>query len=155
MEKVTAVVEFENKRVTFEGPEDFVRAEVERFTGLGRSLGSVRAPATMTEGGAVLSERELYLQKKPQGHAEIVAVLGYALTQAGQGEFGMEDIKKAYLRAGVRPPKVVDQALRDAKNKFDYIELGSNKGKYRLSTHGERTVIFDLPRDRKSPEQAL
>ena len=84
--------------------------------------------------------------KRPKGHSETVAVLAFCLSQGGAPEFSEEDIKRAYLRAKVRPPKVVSQAIRDAKNNFDYIEAGSKRGMYRLSNHGDRTVRFDLPR---------
>jgi hypothetical protein len=72
-------------------------------------------------------------------------VLGFCLAENEHGEFTEADIKKGYIRAGVRPPKVISQALRDARNKFDLIEAGTKKGTYRLSAHGERTVRFDLP----------
>jgi len=68
------------------------------------------------------------------------------VTESGMNEFSEQDIRRAYLRAEVRPPKFVSQALRDAKNKFDYLESGSKRGMYRLSNHGDRTVRFDLPR---------
>jgi hypothetical protein len=84
--------------------------------------------------------------KKPRGHAEIVAVLAFGLADAGTEEFTEVDVRRAYIQAGVRPPKVVAQALRDAKNKQDYIEAGKKRGTYRLSPHGDRTVRFDLPR---------
>lgn len=74
-----------------------------------------------------------------------MAVLGYYLTQNGHAEFTETDIRRAYIRAGVRPPKVIAQALRDARNKFDLIESGAKRGAYRLSAHGDRTVRFDLP----------
>ncbi len=84
--------------------------------------------------------------KRPSGHLETVAVIAFALTQAGIGEFTEEDVRRAYVRADVKPPKVVAQALRDAKNRMDYIEPGRKRGTYRLSPHGDRTVRFDLPR---------
>jgi hypothetical protein len=93
-----------------------------------------------------LSERDLVAAKRPSGHLETVAVIAFGLTQAGLGEFAEDDERRGYLRAGVRPPKVVAQALRDAKNRMDYIESGSKRGFYRLSPHGDRTVRFDLPR---------
>lgn len=77
---------------------------------------------------------------------ETVAVLAFGLTVNGKEEFTDEDIRKAYIRAGVRPPKVVSQAIRDAKNRGDFIEPGSKRGTFRLSPHGDRTVRFDLPR---------
>ena len=76
---------------------------------------------------------------------ETVAVLGFCLTENGHAEFTEADIKRAYVRAGVRPPKVISQALRDARNKFDLIDAGTKRGTYRLSAHGDRTVRFDLP----------
>ncbi len=91
-------------------------------------------------------ERELIAEKQPKGHHEIVAVLAFGLTEAGTREFTGEDIRRAYIRAGVRPPKVVAQSLRDAKNKYDYLELAGRRGKYRLTNHGDRVVRFDLPR---------
>lgn len=91
------------------------------------------------------SEKQLLAEKKPTGHAETVAVLALCLREAGTLEFTPDEMRRAYIRAGVRPPKVVAQALRDAKNKYELIEVGSRKGTFRLSPHGERTVLFDLP----------
>ena len=91
------------------------------------------------------TERTLITDKQPSGHLETVAVMAFALTQAGMQEFSEEDVRRAYLRAGVRPPKVVAQALRDAKNRADYIEAGSRRGLYRLSHYGDTFVRFDLP----------
>jgi hypothetical protein len=90
-------------------------------------------------------ERDLIAEKRPRNQTETVAVLGFCLAENGQVEFTEVDIKRAYLRAGIRPPKVISQALRDARNKFDLIEAGTKKGTYRLSAHGDRTVRFDLP----------
>ena len=94
----------------------------------------------------VLSEWQLIEAKRPKGHLEMVAVLAFALAQSGVKEFTEEDMRRAYLRSGTRPPKVVSQALRDAKNRLDYVESGVKRGTYRLTHHGDRTVRFDLPR---------
>lgn len=144
MEKILAVtVTVDNRRITLEGPEDFVRAEVRRFTSLGDD--GVKVPSAKNADPIALTERELIAQKRPQNQTETVAVLGFCLTENGHSEFTEAEIKRAYVRAGVRPPKVISQALRDAKNKFDLIEAGTKKGTYRLSAHGDRTVRFDLP----------
>jgi hypothetical protein len=143
--KVQVTVTLGDKQVTLEGPEDFVRAEVQRLTNLVVSLNSAPASAGSAEARAS-GEREFVSLKKPEGHAETVAVLAYYLTQAGQQEFTPEDIRRAYARAGVRPPKVIAQSLRDAKNVHDYLERGSGRGTFRLSPHGIRKVEFDLPR---------
>ena len=150
MEAVTrATISVGDKTITFEGPADFVRGEVARYVRPEATDGA-RAP----EGRPLLvagddsgtSEGEVIRLKRPKGHSEIVAVLAFCLGQRGMVEFGEEDIKRAYLRAKVRPPKVISQAIRDAKNNFDYIEVGGKRGTYRLSNHGERTVRFDMPR---------
>ncbi len=93
-----------------------------------------------------IAEKELVLAKKPKGHPETVAVLAFALAEAGKAEFTEEDIRRAYIRADVKPPKVVGQAIRDSKNQCDFIEPGSKRGTYKLSNHGDRTVRFDLPK---------
>jgi|SRR5579871_1644596 len=140
---VTVTLTVDDRRITLEGPEDFVRSEVRRFAGLEPQ--PAKANGTIPSATGMLSERDLIAQKRPRNQTEIVAVLGFCLSANGLTEFREEDIKKAYLRAGVRPPKVIAQALRDARNKFDFIEAGAKKGTYRLSTHGDRTVRFDLP----------
>ncbi len=75
----------------------------------------------------------------------MVAVLAFGLAESGSVEFSESDMRRAYIQAGARPPKVVAQALRDAKNKQDYLESGKKRGTYKLSSHGDRTVRFDLP----------
>lgn len=135
-----------NSKITVEGPAAFVQSQVERFAG------TQLAPATVSSGVAVASSRQaspekyLIAEKRPRGHHENVAVLAFALTESGTKEFTEEDIRRAYIRAAVRPPKHVSQALRDARNKFDYIAMGSKRGTYRLSDYGDRFVRFDLPR---------
>jgi hypothetical protein len=139
--KVTVTVD--DRRITLEGPEEFVRAEVRRFTS--HTDPGTTPPRAEEPVRAALTERELVSQKRPRNQTETVAVLGFCLSENGLGEFTEADVKRAYIRAGVRPPKVIAQALRDARNKFDLIEAGKKKGTYRLSAHGDRMVRFDLP----------
>ena len=146
MDKVRVTVTLGDKEVTINGPEDFVRAEVQRLTNLVLSSVSVPISTDAAELRSSNSERGFISLKSPEGHAQIVAVLAYYLAQAGQQEFTAEDVRRAYARAGVRPPKVIAQSLRDAKNVHDYLEKGSGRGTFRLSPHGARTVEFDLPR---------
>jgi len=144
MEKtLTVTVTVDNRRITLEGPEDFVRAEVRRFA-LPHDNGA-KGKSSNNAGPTTLTERDLIAQKRPRNQTETVAVLGFCLTENGHGEFTEADIKRAYVRGGIRPPKVISQAIRDARNKFDLIETGAKKGTYRLSPHGDRTVRFDLP----------
>ena len=147
-----ATITYGDVKIVLEGPREFIEAQiakhapssstpfsskqVNKFLLTGDSAQS-QAPFT--------SERDLIAAKQPRGHHEIVAVLAFGLTEAGQGEFGEDEIRRAYIRGGVRPPKVVAQALRDAKNAHDFLE-SAGRGRYRLSEHGDRTVRFDLPR---------
>ena len=150
-EKIEVKVTIGDKHWAIEGPSDFVQAEAQRLTNMFASAVASGIPEG-TEGGAAASERELIALKKPSSHSETVAVLAYVLTKTGQPEFTAPDMRRAYARAGVRPPKVMDQSLRDAKNINDYLERGSARGTFRLSPHGARTVEFDLPR--KAPSNS-
>jgi hypothetical protein len=147
-ETIKATVEINDKRVTLEGPRSFVEGEVRRLTS---AVATVATPSTSStrqlapESLEGISERDFLSMKGPQGHIEIATVLAFYLAENGQPEFGEEDIRRAYIRAGARPPKVVGQALRDAKSKKDYIQRGSKPGTYRLTHHGDRFVRFDLP----------
>jgi hypothetical protein len=131
---------------------DFPEALAAAFEGISKSTGIRKmapvAARSKADAGASVSEREFIAQKEPHGHGEIVAVLAFCLRESGISEFTAEDMRRAYIRAGVRPPKVVAQALRDAKNKYDLIESGSKRSSFRLSPHGERTVLFDLPAEK-------
>lgn len=145
VDRIQVTVTLGDKQVTLDGPEDFVRGEVQRLTNLIVPHGSTAGSASTAESQSPANERQFISIKKPVGHAETVAVLAFYLTEAGQQEFTSEDIRRAYVRAGVRPPKVIDQALRDAKNVRDFLEPVA-RGRYKLSPHGDRTVRFDLPR---------
>ena len=143
MERVTVTITFEDKKITMEGPEDFVRGELDRLTGA-----PARA-AGFSNGESIDSERALIQAKKPTKHHDIIAVLAFHFLQQGKTEFTPEDIRRAYIRAGVKPPKVVDQALRDANRHHDLVEAGTTRGTFKLSHHGERVVRFELPRNDK------
>ncbi len=150
---IQVAVTFGDRKITLEGPEAFVREEIER---LAKLSGGSQPVAQVTEAisppdrseNASSTERGLVSDKRPKGYAQVVAVLAFCLTQNGKPEFSPDDIRRAFIRAGVRPPKVVSQALYDAKNRYDFVEFASRKGMFKLSPHGERTVLFDLPKVR-------
>jgi hypothetical protein len=142
-----ATISVGDRTVTFEGPRDFVESQVALCLSLPSKPQASQTTASLGEGASQLSLAKLVESKKPRGHSEIVAVLAFGLASSGLLEFTESDMRRAYLQADVRPPKVVGQALRDAKNNKDYIEAGRKRGAYKLSTHGDRTVRFDLPRD--------
>jgi hypothetical protein len=150
MEVCKATIAFDDSKITFEGPPEFVQDQVQKFAGLQRT-GTLRRDTPPGADHPVQNsiEKQLFLDKRPRGHHEIATVLAFALGESGMKEFSEQDVRRAYLRADVRPPKYVSQALRDARNKFDYIEAGSKRGMYRLSDHGDRVVRFDLPRSER------
>ncbi len=137
----------DDSKIIFEGPSGFVEGQVEKYARASPatepSVHTASAKGHQAEGS---TEKQLISQKRPRGHHEIATVLAFALTEAGTMEFSEDDLRRAYIRAEVRPPKYVSQALRDAKSKFDYITTGTKRGTYRLTNHGDRTVRFDLPR---------
>src|ERR1700690_1605441 len=103
-EKIEVTVKVGEREVTLVGPEAFVRSEVQRLTNLLASSASTVADfrPPQVESELPVTEHDFVVQKKPNGHPEIVAVLAYYLTRSGQIEFSAEDIKRAYLRAAVR-----------------------------------------------------
>jgi hypothetical protein len=156
-EMAKAIITVGNTVVTFEGPQEFVDNQVQKY--MSRSGSSdisinsdMPSRSSGLNGNGPLTEKDAVQAKRPQGHSEIVAVLAFVMTESGAAEFTEEDIRRAYLRAGVKPPKVVGQAIRDAKNNFDFVAAGSKRGTYRLTNHGDRTVRFDLPRTKDGKE---
>ena len=136
-----------DSKITLEGSAGFVQSQVERFASAQGSIAKSGETGVGSASSSQISiEKQLVAAKRPRGHHEIVVVLSFALTESGTKEFTEADVRRAYLRAGVRPPKHVAQALRDARNKFDYITAGSKRGTYKLSNHGDNLVRFDLPR---------
>ena len=137
------VIDWDGKTITIEGTENFVREEAERFRQrTAKPLGlldEAKAPDPLSAAAIVAA-------KKPRGHSETVAVLAYFLASQGSETFNEDQMKRAYIQAHVRPPKVIAQAIRDARNKYDFIEPSKERGSYCLSVHGRRTVEFDLPR---------
>jgi hypothetical protein len=51
---------------------------------------------------SVRNGQDLIAAKQPHRHHEIVAVVAFALTESGTREFSEDDVRRAYIRAGVR-----------------------------------------------------
>lgn len=144
-----AIIELSGRKLTIEGPKDWVEEMFARYATVSKPEVKPELTAYTDHNIAAdkaANERDLIAMKRPRGHHEIVAVLAFALAESGRTEFTEEEIRRAYIHAGVRPPKVVAQAIRDAKNNFDYVEPTGSRGLYRLTAHGDRVVRFDLPR---------
>ncbi len=119
-------------------------------TNLSNKTYDVIESAPIEKNKSIPSVREFFKEKQPSSAMETVVVFGFYLEHfEKKKEFGEKDISNAYFEARERKPKVIGQALRDAKNVRNYLVGGSKKGKFRLSNEGENLVMHDLPRKSK------
>jgi hypothetical protein len=143
----SGTVEWDGRRVTIEGPTDFVAVELEKFRNAALSVsvnpGVGAAPNATSRPN---NDAGFVAEKMPSDHSEKIVVLAVRLKETGKSEFNGDDMRRAYLRAGIKPPKVMSQALVDAKRHKDFIEPTSLRGTYKLTNHGEDFVRFELPR---------
>jgi hypothetical protein len=139
-------VEWDGRKVTLEGPDDFVSTELEKFRNAALKMSVNPDSSTSADGSRPMTDAVFVGQKMPNDHAEKIAVLAVRLKESGKSEFNGDDMRRAYLRAGIKPPKVMGQALVDAKRYKDFIEPTSTRGMYALTHHGEDFVRFELPR---------
>jgi hypothetical protein len=139
-------IEWEGRRITVEGPPDFVSAELERFRNAGPGAPPTVSGAASAGSVRPTTDAAFVALKRPRDHYERIAVLAVRLKESGTAEFDGDDMRRAYLRAGVKPPKAIKQALVDTKRHRDYIEPSAARGKYRLTNFGEDFVQFELPK---------
>ena len=147
-EQPKGTVEWEGRRITVEGPPEFVSAELDRFRGAPARVAEPAATEAQAQEAAnrPMTDSAFVALKRPQDHFERIAVLASRLRESGKSEFDGDDMRRAYLRAGIKPPKVMSQALVDTKRKRDYIEPTAARGMYRLTDFGSDFVQFELPR---------
>ncbi len=145
VEMTKGTIEWDGRRITVEGPPSFVSAELDRFR-LASPAAREDSAAAPESPGRPLTDASFVALKKPQDHYEKIAVLALRLKESGKSEFDSDDMRRAYLRAGIKPPKVMQQALVDTKRKKDYVEPTATRGSYRLTSFGEDFVQFVLPR---------
>lgn len=94
--------------------------------------------------GSVLREFIARLQPKAAVE-EIPALLYWARQNENVAEVNETDIITLYRRAGIRPPKQVNQSMRDLSSKKKYGRLNSTRSGYvALSRTGEDFVLHDL-----------
>jgi hypothetical protein len=141
---VKGTVEWEGRRITVEGPSDFVSAELDRFRTAADSPSTTRNTRPTRE--RPTTDADFVTLKGPKDHYEKIAVLAVRLREGGKLEFNDEDMRRAYLRANIKPPKAMSQALIDTKRNRDYIEPTATRGVYKLTDFGSDFVQFDLPR---------
>jgi hypothetical protein len=141
-------VEWDGKKVTIEGSEEFVSTELANFRDAALRVGgnSNAEERSAAQDGKPQTDASFLSQKMPKDHYEKIAVLAVRLKETGKDDFNADDMRRAYLRAGVKPPKALGQALVDAKRYRDFVEPATARGSYRLTNHGEDFVRFELPR---------
>jgi hypothetical protein len=137
-------IEWEGRRITVEGPADFVSAELDRFRGA--TAAPIKTSHAGPKSARPTTDADFVALKRPKDHYEKIAVLAARLKESGKLEFNDEDMRRAYLRAGIKPPKVMSQALIDTKRNRDYVEPTATRGMYTLTDFGSDFVQFDLPR---------
>lgn len=142
VEIAKGTVEWEGRRVTIEGPADFVSAELDRF----RTASPKATSPARQNSPRPTTEADFVARKKPKDHYEKIAVLAAKLKDSGKLEFDDDEMRRAYLRASVKPPKNMRQALVDTKRHRDYIEPSATRGSYKLTDFGSDFVQFELPR---------
>src|SRR5438309_10134088 len=110
-----ATITYGDVKIVIEGPTKFIEEQIAKYAMPAQApepsknnskflSSAVGAPQA---GSNQMSEREMIATKHPKSHHETVAVLAFCLTESGQAEFSEDDIRRAYIRAGVRPRKVV------------------------------------------------
>ena len=89
-----ATVTFGDKTITFEGPEEFVNKQVEKYsithTNIDIAPEGLPVYGNQVARPGAFGEREMIAAKKPRNHSETVAVLSFVLTQNGTIEFSEE-----------------------------------------------------------------
>jgi hypothetical protein len=93
--------------------------------------------------------RTFLAAKQPANVYETIAVvLAYKRSHEGKQELSADDIRVTMMQAAVRPPKAMGQAMADCRRRYGYVEIGSARGTWKLSSQGETLVEIDLPRTR-------
>jgi hypothetical protein len=165
----TSLGEFE-----FEGSQAYVEAQVDRIIALsepkptkgvssparGASKKIAKAAAAVPKKNvqaspkmmndlvpkAKITELKEFVElKKPKGHLQTYAVLGYFLKDSlGKDDFGVDEMWSLYKVLKLRPQRVPMQAFRDAKSRHSYVDHVAD-GRYFLTSIGETFVEHDLP----------
>lgn len=99
----------------------------------------------------VVSVRDYCNEKNPRTDMERVTVLAdYARQYRDTLEVSESELVPLFNEVGVRLPKDVTQALRNAARKqTGYLEFAGRKGYYRITNAGINLVNYTLPRSKK------
>ncbi len=97
-------------------------------------------------GDKLREAREFVKSKAPVGHMENFLVIAYWLRENMQvKEVNIDHMYTGYKLLNLKPPKAINQVLRDAKSRKSFFNKGSDKGFYSVSYAGESFVEHDLP----------
>ena len=138
-----------------EGDKDFVKKVVADWK---KSIEKPPPPAITPTKGRVSPRKEIsaktlkqfYEEKSPSGHQEKIAVFAYYLKSFEEKkEFSKDDINSCYTKARARKPKSISTAISDAASKYEFVERGSERGLWKLTSHGENLIMYDLPRKKE------
>ena len=151
METLRIVMVNAARRVELEGPQKIV---LEQLNEMRAWVDAEAQKPTDPEGvgtSALIADRTtlrgFLTAKRPGNASEAIAVLlAYKKSQESKHELSADEIRVAMIQAGIRPPGAMGQAMADCRRRYGYVEVGSTRGSWRLSSQGETLVEIDLPR---------
>jgi len=114
---------------------------------LGRSTPGAGEPQLPP--GTLADIRSLAAHKQPKSATEMAAVVAYYLSELAPAserktEIRVEDIKKYFKQATFPLPGAAGMTLTHAKN-AGYLDVGSQRGRYKLNPVGYNLVAHHLP----------
>ena len=95
--------------------------------------------------------KDFVVQKDPKNAQEAIVVMAYYLSKFENKEtFSAEDLKTLWTASGVKvkPPKKMNQAIIDAKNRHGWFDRVKTKI-YKINEHGIYFVENELPKKKK------
>ncbi len=153
-------------QVEVEGEEEFVEKKLAKLLPLVMGDGGEQQGAALrkktkeveetgekeTSNGRPSQTLKTYIKAKaPENVSEAIAlVVDYGLKYDRKDEMSSDEIRRALIQGGYRPGKSIAQALADCRRRYGYVEVGSKKGRWKLSSQGETVVELDLPRSKKA-----
>jgi len=134
--------------IEIEGDEKFVNEKLAYFE---EKILPMLAEGMATRPGAAIARGEaipslsdyIGTRNLPSHMAKVTAMALYLIREKGMEEISAAEVEPCYSELGIRKPASIDQTLRNAKNKKQWLREGSKPGYFRLSVPGENMVLYD------------
>ena len=103
-------------------------------------------PDLISDSEKIQNLKKFFHSKKPLNQQEVFVVIAYWLKEnLNLKEISIDEIWTVYKILGKKPPKVLIQVFRDGKSKKGWFGVGSETGKYMITSIGDTYVDHDLP----------